>query len=53
VAELERRVRAAGSSPGRQEEWLAYLDALRPQAQDGVLGPQYDSIVYEVFGDLL
>jgi hypothetical protein len=53
LAELERRVRAADARPSQRDEWLAYLEALRPAAENGTLGPTYDSVVFEIFGDLV
>jgi hypothetical protein len=53
LAELERRVRAADARESQRAEWLAYLEALRPAAENGTLGPTYDSVVFEIFGDLV
>jgi hypothetical protein len=53
LTELERRVRAADARESQRDEWLAYLDALRPAAENGTLGPAYDSVVFEIFGDLV
>jgi hypothetical protein len=49
--DLERRAIAAAGP--RLDERLAYLAALRPQAREGYLGPEYDGIVYDVFDELV
>jgi len=43
----------AGEFPDRAEEWRIYLDSLAPFAEDGVLGPAFDSTVVEVFAALV
>ena len=46
------RANAAGH-PDRIEEWDAYFESLAPHAEDGVLPPAFDEIVWEVFQPLL
>lgn len=51
IADLERRTVAAGGP--LLAERLAYLSALRLQSRGGVLGHEFDAIVYDVFGDVV
>jgi hypothetical protein len=51
IDDLEQRAIAAAGP--RLDERLAYLAALRPQARQGYLGPEYDGIVYDVFDELV
>jgi O-antigen ligase len=55
VYDLERRVEAARAAhPDRVDEWQAYLEQLAAHADEqGGLPPQFDGIVFDVFGDLL
>ena len=55
IDELEELVRERRAAfPGRAEEWDTYLFLLRDHANiDGSLPPSFDSLVAEVFGEIL
>jgi hypothetical protein len=51
---LERRIEAgAATHPDRIDEWRTYLELLGQHAEDGVVGPTFDALVWEVFEPLL
>jgi len=43
----------AAEFPDRVEEWRVYLDELEPFAENGVLGPAFDTTIAEVFAPLV
>ena len=55
LVELERLVAAhGGAEPEDVDEWRSYLLVLRDHAAaDGSLPPNFDALVWEVFGDLV
>ena len=55
INELEALVNAnAGSDPGQVDELQTYLFFLRDHASiDGDLPPQFDSLISDVFGELI
>jgi hypothetical protein len=51
---LRSLVEARGAEfPDRIEEWRLYLGLLEPFAENGVLGPEFDATVVEIFGPLV
>jgi hypothetical protein len=51
---LRGLVEARGDEfPDRLDEWRLYLATLEPFAENGVLGPEFDTTVAEVFGPLV
>jgi hypothetical protein len=43
----------AAEFPDRIEEWRLYLALLEPFAENGIVGPEFDATVVEVFGPLV